>query len=360
MTIVRYSLVVITILVAGLACTGTRTPLPWPFNEFEGEWFSEVRIDPLTDEQIIVVAILARDSQFSDGSWLFVRCDFSEGTEQARAGVMFDKELEGGFLTEVQYRFDEGPVETNQWYLNDEFEGNDILFSSMPGKFVRQIMGSSVVALREEGGENLVFDVEGLSTALHPYRSKCNWLQPESSSTESDKVTATPTTLPRPTQTPSPTATLIPTATPLPIATAHSTIVPTATPRIQGVPEPEEWDGSEGIATTESNAVMIAYGSDGLSGSIHLIQVGRKTRVTVTLHDADPGPYSAAIRRGSCSNPGQLDYLLFDVIDGASISMVDTPAAFFQFSLSYVVVVGGTDLENDPMVSCGNIPSPLR
>lgn len=142
----------------------------------------------------------------------------------------------------------------------------------------------------------------------------------------------------------------------------NTPVVPT---RIEGVPEPEEWDGSEGIAATESSAEMIGVGTEGISGSLHLIQIERKTKVTLTLDGAGPGPYAAAVRRGGCPDEGaepsgQFDYLLFDVEDGESVSMVNTPAQFFQFSLAYVIVVDGTDLISDSVISCGNIPSPLR
>ena len=128
---------------------------------------------------------------------------------------------------------------------------------------------------------------------------------------------------------------------------------------------PTEFTGGEEIAVTVSFDDMIAVGDDGLSGALHLVQIERQTKVTVTLHNAGPGPYAAAIRRGACpaegeEPSGQFDYILFDVMDGESISMVNTPAQFFQFSPSYVVVVEGTDPQNDPVISCGNIPSPLR
>ena len=130
-------------------------------------------------------------------------------------------------------------------------------------------------------------------------------------------------------------------------------------------PLPEEWTGDERIAKTASSADMVAVGEEGLNGALHLVQIHWWTRVTVTLHDAGPGPFAAAIRRGSCPSEGgepsgQFEYLLFDIVDGKSISMVDTPAQFFQFSPSYVVVVSGTDQVSDPPVSCGNIPSPIR
>ena len=134
---------------------------------------------------------------------------------------------------------------------------------------------------------------------------------------------------------------------------------------LPGVPFPGEWMGGEEIAATSSTASMWAVGANGLNGRLHLIQIGRITKVTINLDYAGPGPYAAVIRRGGCpaegEDPrGQFDYLLFDVVNGESISLVNTPAQFFQFSLAYVAVVTGLDLENAPLIACGNIPSPLR
>ena len=128
---------------------------------------------------------------------------------------------------------------------------------------------------------------------------------------------------------------------------------------------PEKWTGGEEFVATATTAKMLPFGVNGLSGTLHLIQIGRKTKVTIGLEEPGPCPYAAAIRRGGCPDEGreptgQFDYLLFNIVNGESISMVNTPAQFFQFSLAYVVVVAGQDLENDLVISCGNIPSPLR
>ena len=160
-----------------------------------------------------------------------------------------------------------------------------------------------------------------------------------------------------------PTADIEPTVESLAIVTATSDF----RLRNPGPPTfgPEKWTGGKEIADTANSADMLAVGNDGFSGKLHLIQIERKTKVTVTLDNAGLGPFSAAIRRGGCPDEGnepsgQFDYLLFNVVNGHSVSMVNTPAQFFQFSVSYVVVVEGQDLENDPVISCGNIPSPLR
>ena len=159
---------------------------------------------------------------------------------------------------------------------------------------------------------------------------------------------------------PAPTATSAgPTSTPAPAATS------TPLSGVGGAPLPEEFTGGEEIAATASTTDMMPIGADGLSGTLDLIQIERQTKVTVVLDDAGPGPYAAAVRRGGCPDEGgdpdgQFDYLLFNVADGESVSMVNTPAQFFQFSLAYVIVVDGEDLVNDTPISCGNIPSPLR
>ncbi len=159
---------------------------------------------------------------------------------------------------------------------------------------------------------------------------------------------------------PAPTATSAgPTSTPAPAATS------TPLSGVGGAPLPEEFTGGEEIAATASTTDMMPIGADGLSGTLDLIQIERQTKVTVILDDAGPGPYAAAVRRGGCPDEGgdpdgQFDYLLFSVEGGESVSMVNTPAQFFQFSLAYVIVVDGEDLVNDTPISCGNIPSPLR
>ena len=159
---------------------------------------------------------------------------------------------------------------------------------------------------------------------------------------------------------PAPTATSAgPTSTPAPAATS------TPLSGVGGAPLPEEFTGGEEIAATASTTDMMPIGADGLGGTLDLIQIERQTKVTVILDDAGPGPYAAAVRRGGCPDEdgdpdGQFDYLLFNVADGESVSMVNTPAQFFQFSLAYVIVVDGEDLVNDTPISCGNIPSPLR
>ena len=159
---------------------------------------------------------------------------------------------------------------------------------------------------------------------------------------------------------PAPTATSAgPTSTPAPAATS------TPLSGVGGAPLPEEFTGGEEIDATASTTDMMPIGADGLSGTLDLIQIERQTKVTVILDDAGPGPYAAAVRRGGCPDEGgepdgQFDYLLFNVADGESVSMVNTPAQFFQFSLAYVIVVDGEDLVNDTPISCGNIPSPLR
>ena len=191
-------------------------------------------------------------------------------------------------------------------------------------------------------------------------------------------TSSSPTPSPPTVAPPSPTPTFPPlTTTPssstptLPPSTATSlTPHPTNTPSptiLDDAPLPTEFTGGEGILATRSLGHMMAVGEDGLSGYLDLIQLAApyKTKIIITLDDAGSGPYSAALRRGSCPDEGKeptgkFDYLLFDIEDGESVSLIDAPAQFFQFALSYVAVVGGTDLGNDPLISCGNIPSPLR
>ena len=311
----------------------SETPRPWPFSDSDGEWRVDVETDSLTGWEKIAAWVEARDSTYSMSNLLIVRCGYSKDDE-AEALVAFGDEMEDLFRVEVEYRFDESDIETEYWPTSIN---KGAVFSPSPVEFIWQVMNSEKLAIREEGGQTLVFDVAGLPNALYPHRDKCDWIGNGA-----------------------------PTAKPTPTARPQNTRRATAPPAsVGGAPLPEEWDGSEGIAATESSAEMTAHGARGLSGTLHLIQIERQTKITVTLDNAGPGPYSAAIRRGGCPDRGAqpggaFDYILFDIVDGESISMVGTPAQFFQFSLSYVAVVDGTDSLNDPLISCGNIPSPLR
>ncbi len=321
-------------------------PLPttrtWPGSDFQGDWIVEVEHDPITNIDK-VIAWLPTTIRYSSGpnlsGLLIARCGYV-GSEDVEVAVGFEDELNRSFSGEVQYRFDQRSIETEQWLSSTTYRA---LFSPSPEDFIWQIMNSSKLVIREPNRRTLEFDdVSGLANALYPHRDKCDWI---GSGRPLTKVDSTPVPI-------LPTATVSATNTPVPVS-------------IGGAPLPEEWDGSEGIAVTESSAEMIGHGAEGLGGTLHLIQIERKTKVRINLDGVGSGPYSAAVRRGGCPDDGappigQFDYLLFDVVDGESTSMVNTPAQFFHFSLAYVVVVNGTDLENDPVISCGNIPSPLR
>ena len=282
-----------------------------------------------------------------------IQCGYiAEG--EAKAAVFFREALRESSLNQVQYRFDDGETETETW----ETSPNSLaVLASAPSEFIWKLMNSEKLVVGEEDGQTLTFDVEGLSTALYSHRDKCDWIGVGTLGKKAN----------RPTSTSSPTATARPIATARPTNPPAPAPQPTSTPlsRVGGAPLPEEFTGGEEIAATASTSEMMGIGANGLSGTLHLIQIERQTKVMVTLDNAGPGPYAAVIRRGGCPDEGgepggQFEYILFDVVDGGSISMVNTPAQSFQFSLAYLIVVDGEDLVNDPLISCGNIPSPLR
>ena len=310
----------------------TATPRIWPFSDSDGNWRIEIDNESDTEREIIYAWIQARGSSSSPLN-LVTRCG-SENYGEVELYVDFGNELERTTSVEVEYSFDDGPILRELWGPS---LGGEVLFSLAPVEFIWQIMNSEKLAIREEVGQSLIFNVSGLANALSPHRDKCDWI-----------------------------GNGVPTLKSTPTARPQNTPHPTASPvSVGGAPLPREFMGGEEITATASTAEMIAVGVDGIGGTLHLIQIERDTKVTVILEDAGPGPYAAAIRRGGCPDKGDkpsgaLDYILFNIVDGESISMVGTPAQFFQFSLGYVVVVDGTDLENDSLISCGNIPSPLR
>ena len=145
----------------------TSTPRSWPFSDSEGDWFVSVEKDPLTDREKIFVGL---ESTSASGNYLAVRCGYDEDAgDEAELIIGFDDELEGNVWVEVQYRFDDGDVETEDWALSNTMTG---LFSESPTEFTWRIMHSQKLAVREEGGRTLVFDVDGLAARTFPDAGK--------------------------------------------------------------------------------------------------------------------------------------------------------------------------------------------
>lgn len=160
---------------------------------------------------------------------------------------------------------------------------------------------------------------------------------------------------------PAPTATSRPpTATSAPTGDGGATPaapIPTPRPSSSGTdaPTPQPFVGGDEISATLVKVEMLPMGAAGLSGSATLIQIVRLTKVAISLEDAGSDILTAVMRRGRCPTEGEepqgkADYGLFDLEDGASISMVNTPTQFFQFSKAYILVSSGTG-----NVSCGNV-----
>ena len=55
---------------------------------------------------------------------------------------------------------------------------------------------------------------------------------------------------------------------------------------------------------------------------------------------------------------GKVDFLLFDIEDGHSISMIKSPVYFIQARNDAIVIHDG-DSEVDPVVACADIPTPF-
>lgn len=152
----------------------TPTPRAWPFGDSDGDWIIDIDTDALTDEETILAWLRPRDHTTSSSGALIVRCGYDEG-EDAEAIVGFDDELEGNIFLEVQYRFDDGAIETERWSISTNNRG---LFARSPVEFIWRVMHAQELAIREETGQTLVFDVGGLANALYPHREKCNWIDP--------------------------------------------------------------------------------------------------------------------------------------------------------------------------------------
>ena len=121
----------------------------------------------------------------------------------------------------------------------------------------------------------------------------------------------------------------------------------------------EAFTGGEEAPGTEQNIPMAAMGGSGQTGIARLVQISRTTKIEITLSPPGDGKQIAFIGRGRCDDAereDQVDYILFDVVDGKSISVVNTPPALFAFSRSIIIVLNGDSLDSGE-AACGDIPS---
>ena len=154
------------------------TPRTWPIGDSVGDWNMYAWNDPDTDKEKIIAELLPRESAMGTASWLTVQCGFNESgfseDDTAEVFVVLDHELDGAIRLVVQYRFDDGEVESESWPVG---QNGTRLFSEFPTEFIWRIMHSQELEMRGER-QSVVFDVAGLSEALFLHSDKCNWIQP--------------------------------------------------------------------------------------------------------------------------------------------------------------------------------------
>jgi hypothetical protein len=128
---------------------------------------------------------------------------------------------------------------------------------------------------------------------------------------------------------------------------------------LEGAQLPEPFVGGEEVAGTEEILEMMAMGGSGQTGTTRLVQVERTAVIEITLSPAGDGNQIAVIGRGRCDDEErseQVDYVLYDVEDGKSISVVNQPVAYFSFSRSIILVYNGDSIDSGE-AACGDIRS---
>ena len=153
----------------------TATPRAWPFSDADGTWSINSEKDPVTDRERVSVGLMATNK---GDNFLGFRCGYGK-SDIAEVFVIFGDDLEAGgagsVWVEVQWRFDDGEIESQRWGLSN----NTVLFYLYaPTDFIWQAMHAQKLTIREQSGQTLTFDVAGLANALYPHRDKCNWIQP--------------------------------------------------------------------------------------------------------------------------------------------------------------------------------------
>jgi len=139
-----------------------------------GDWITEIKIDPLTDKNIYLASLIASSekNQWGRDVVLFVRCSNGKTEMFINWGLLV------GFFDEqkVTYRVDKENAKSTNWVLSTDKHGT---FLSNPMPVLRRLYCSnSFVANTTPLNSNpitAIFNTEGADQALADIRKACNW-----------------------------------------------------------------------------------------------------------------------------------------------------------------------------------------
>lgn len=95
--------------------------------------------------------------------------------------------------------------------------------------------------------------------------------------------------------------------------------------------------------------------NSGQNGTVVLSEVGNQVQVTINLSNPNSAPEPAHIHIGSCPNPGAVLHHLSDVVNGTSVTLLDTTLADLNARGALAVNIHKSAAESGIYYSCGNL-----
>lgn len=109
------------------------------------------------------------------------------------------------------------------------------------------------------------------------------------------------------------------------------------------------------VTNASQTFTMAEQNGSGQSGTVTLEDVGTQVRVTITLSNPITTAEPAHIHTGSCPTPGAVVYPLQNVVNGTSVTMVDTTIANLKTMVPLAVNVHKSASESSVYYSCADL-----
>lgn len=109
------------------------------------------------------------------------------------------------------------------------------------------------------------------------------------------------------------------------------------------------------LVAAEMQFDLAAQNNSGQDGTVTLEEVGDQVRVTISVSNPVSNEQPAHIHNGSCPTPGAVVFPLQNVVNGSSVTMIDTTLAELATMGELAVNVHKSSTESSVYFACGDL-----
>lgn len=111
----------------------------------------------------------------------------------------------------------------------------------------------------------------------------------------------------------------------------------------------------EAIVTDSETFALTEQNGSGQNGTVLLEEIDGQVRVTITLSNPSETAEPAHIHAGSCPTPGAVFFPLTDVVNGTSVTTLETTLDALRLEEALAVNVHKSAAQSGVYFSCGNL-----